>query len=158
MKKGQIYEGIVERVNFPNKGVVRCGEHSAVVKNTVPGQKVRFQVNKIRKGKCEGRLLEVLEPSSLEIKPECEHFVSCGGCTYQNLPYEEQLRLKGGQLKELLDSAISEPYVFEGVKESPRREAYRNKMEFSFGDEEKDGPLCLGMHRRGSFYDIVTGG
>ncbi|MCI8862817.1 MAG: 23S rRNA (uracil(1939)-C(5))-methyltransferase RlmD [Lachnospiraceae bacterium] len=156
MKKGQIYEGIVERVNFPNKGVVRCGEHSAVVKNTVPGQKVRFQVNKIRKGKCEGRLLEVLEPSSLEIKPECEHFVSCGGCTYQNLPYEEQLRLKGGQLKELLDSAISEPYVFEGVKESPRREAYRNKMEFSFGDEEKDGPLCLGMHRRGSFYDIVT--
>ena len=156
MRKGQIYEGMVERVDFPNKGLVRCEENRAVVKNTVPGQKVRFQVNKIRKGKCEGRLLEILEPSPLEINPGCPHFVSCGGCTYQNLPYEEQLRLKGGQLKELLDGAISEPYVFEGVKESPRREAYRNKMEFSFGDEEKDGPLALGMHRRGSFYDIVT--
>lgn len=156
MRKGQIYEGMVERVDFPNKGLVRCEENHAVVKNTVPGQKVRFQVNKIRKGKCEGRLLEILEPSPLEINPGCPHFVSCGGCTYQNLPYEEQLRLKGGQLKELLDGAISEPYVFEGVKESPRREAYRNKMEFSFGDEEKDGPLALGMHRRGSFYDIVT--
>lgn len=156
MKKGQIYEGVVERVDFPNKGVVRCGEDRAVVKNMVPGQKVRFQVNKIRKGKCEGRLLEVLEPSALEISPECPHFAVCGGCTYQNLPYEEQLRLKSRQLKELLDGAVSEPYVFEGVKESPQRIAYRNKMEFSFGDEEKDGPLALGMHRRGSFYDIVT--
>ena len=156
MKKGQIYEGMVERVDFPNKGLVRCEEHSALVKNTVPGQKVRFQVNKIRKGKCEGRLLEVLEPSPLEIKPECPHFTACGGCTYQNLPYEEQLRLKGSQLKALLDSVVLEPYEFEGVKESPCRGAYRNKMEFSFGDEEKDGPLALGMHRRGSFYDIVT--
>ena len=47
-------------------------------------------------------------------------------------------------------------FVFEGIKASPQQEAYRNKMEFSFGDEYKDGPLALGMHRRGSFYDIVT--
>ena len=42
-----------------------------------------------------------------------------------------------------------------GIKESPRKTGYRNKMEFSFGDEFKDGPLALGMHKRGSFYDIV---
>lgn len=156
MKKGHIYEGTVERVDFPNKGIIRFEEHNAVVKNTVPGQKVRFQVNKIRKGKCEGRLLEVLERSSMEIEPECPHFAVCGGCTYQNLPYEEQIRLKSNQLRELLDDAIKKPYLFEGVKESPCREKYRNKMEFSFGDEEKDGPLALGMHKRGSFYDIVT--
>ena len=47
-------------------------------------------------------------------------------------------------------------YQFLGIKESPRQTAYRNKMEFSFGDEFKDGPLALGMHKRGSFYDIVT--
>jgi 23S rRNA (uracil1939-C5)-methyltransferase len=156
MKKGQIYEGRVERVDFPNKGVVPLEERSVIVKNTVPGQQVRFQVNKIRKGVCEGRLLEVLERSPLEIEPACPHFAFCGGCTYQNLPYEEQLSLKSNQLKDLLDSAVCASYQFEGVKESPRREAYRNKMEFSFGDEEKDGPLALGMHRRGSFYDIVT--
>lgn len=156
MKKGHIYEGTVERVDFPNKGVIWFEGHNAVVKNTVPGQKVRFQVNKIRKGKCEGRLLEVLERSSLEIEPECPHFAVCGGCTYQNLPYEEQIRLKSNQLRELLNDAIKEPYLFEEVKESPCREMYRNKMEFSFGDEEKDGPLALGMHKRGSFYDIVT--
>ena len=156
MKKGQMVEGIVERVEFPNKGIVQTEDKSIVVKNTVPGQKVRAQVNKIRKGKCEARLLEVLEKSPLEVESPCPHFADCGGCTYQNLPYEEQLKLKSSQLKALMDAAISAPYVFEGVKESPCKKAYRNKMEFSFGDEEKDGPLALGMHKRGSFYDIVT--
>ena len=47
-------------------------------------------------------------------------------------------------------------YVFEAIKGSPRKYEYRNKMEFSFGDAYKDGPLALGMHKKGSFYDIVT--
>lgn len=91
MKKGQIIEGIVEKVEFPNKGIVQAEDRSVIVKNTVPGQKVRAQINKIRKGKCEGRLLEVLEKSPLEIESLCPHFAFCGGCTYQNLPYEAQL-------------------------------------------------------------------
>ncbi len=56
MKKGQIYEGYVERIDFPNKGIVRCEDEAAVVKNTLLGQKVSFMVNKKRKGKAEGRL------------------------------------------------------------------------------------------------------
>lgn len=104
----------------------------------------------------EGQLLQILEPAANEITPVCPHFANCGGCTWQNLSYEDQRLLKEGQLKELLDGAITAPYVFEGVKGSPRQLEYRNKMEFSFGDEEKDGPLALGMHKRGSFYDIVT--
>lgn len=157
MKKGQIYEGTVEKVLFPNKGLIRTEERTVAVKNTVPGQTVRFQVTKVRKGKAEARLLEVLERSPLECEPACRHFADCGGCTYQNLPYEEQLRLKEQQVKEILDQAVTgDSYEFQGIKESPRRYGYRNKMEFSFGDGCKDGPLELGMHRRGSFYDIVT--
>lgn len=157
MKKGQIFEGTVEKVVFPNKGLVQAEDRMVVVKNTIPGQKVSFQVNKIRKGKCEARLLEVLEKSPLEVQAGCPHFGACGGCIYQNMPYEEQLKLKEQQVKELLDSVCSD-YVFEGIKGSPRAQAYRNKMEFSFGDEIKDGPLALGMHKWGSFYDIVTVG
>ena len=68
MKKGQVYEGIIESVEFPNKGRIYLPEEDrwVVVKNGVPGQKVRFSVNKIRKGKAEGRLLEVLEPGQRE--------------------------------------------------------------------------------------------
>ena len=158
MKKGQVYEGRIETVEFPNKGKIYLPEEekTVIVKNGVQGQKVRFSVNKIRKGKAEGRILEVLEPSAEEISPSCPHFGQCGGCTYQNLPYEEQLKLKEGQIKAMMDEAVDGPYIWEGIQASPRKEAYRNKMEFSFGDEYKDGPLALGMHKRGSFHDIVN--
>ena len=158
MKKGQVWEGIVKEVDFPNKGKVFLPEEdrTVIVKNTVPGQKIRFSVNKIRKGKAEGRLLEVLEPSEKEIPSICPHFGQCGGCTYQNLPYEEQLAMKESQIKKMMDEAVNGDYIWEGVKPSPVKQAYRNKMEFSFGDEYKDGPIALGMHKRGSFHDIVN--
>lgn len=159
MKKGQVYEGSVVRVDFPNKGIVCVGDETAVVKNSLPGQKVKFSVNKVRKGKAEGRLLEVTEKSPLETGRTCSLFGLCGGCTYLSLPYEEQLKVKEEQVKRLLDSVLNkqeEAWIFEGIKGSPKAYEYRNKMEFSFGDEYKDGPLALGMHKRGSFYDIVT--
>ena len=65
MKKGEIYEAIVEKVEFPNKGIVHVGEEKVIVKNAIPGQKIQFVINKKRNGKCEGRLLEVLEASEL---------------------------------------------------------------------------------------------
>ena len=159
MKKGQIYEGIIEKVEFPNKGYVSVeGEDKQViVKNGIPGQKVRFAVNKMRKGKAEGRLLEVIEKSPLETRePVCSIFPECGGCMYQTMSYDEQRKMKGEQVKEILDAAIQGDYIFEGVKASPKEFAYRNKMEFSFGDEYKDGPLSLGLHKKGSTYDVLT--
>lgn len=166
MKKGQIYEGLVEHVSFPNKCVVAVEgeEKKVVVKNALEGQKVRFRLSKARKGKCEGNLLEVLEPSPVELTGAdvpCAHFGACGGCTYQHLSYEDQLALKEKQIRELLapvTGAAGTDFdaVFEGVVASPKQFEYRNKMEFSFGDTCKDGDLALGMHRRGSFYDIVT--
>jgi len=159
MKKGQVCEGIVERVDFPNKGMVRVGEDTVIVKNSLPGQKIKLSVNKVRKGKAEGRLLEVTEQSPLETGSPCSRFGVCGGCTYLSLPYEEQLRIKETQVKKLLETVLSgqeQDWLWEGIKGSPKAYEYRNKMEFSFGDEYKDGPLALGMHKRGSFYDVAN--
>ncbi len=159
MKKREIYEGTIQKVDFPNKGIVSVEgeEKPVIVKNGIPGQKVCFCINKIRKGKAEGRLLEVLEKSPLETRePVCSIFPACGGCMYQTMTYEEQMKMKGGQVKEILDEAIEGNYEFEGVKASPKEFAYRNKMEFSFGDEYKDGPLSLGLHKKGSTYDVLT--
>lgn len=181
MKKGQILEGVVSRYTFPNKGYVTVTEERKIpgtvvtledgtvkqevemvekticIKGVLPGQRVRFSVKKLRKGGGEGRLLEVLEPSPMEdAKPDCPHFGLCGGCAYQTMSYENQLRLKEKQVKSLLDEVITDAYSWEGIKGSPVLRGYRNKMEFSFGDAYKDGPLALGMHKKGSFYDIVT--
>ena len=75
---------------------------------------------------------------------------------YQTMAYEDQMKMKETQVKEILDAAIVGDYEFEGVKSSPKEFAYRNKMEFSFGDEYKDGPLSLGLHKKGSTYDVLT--
>jgi len=159
MKKGQIAEGRIDHVVFPNKGIAITEEGDrVVVKNTIPGQKVSFLVNKVRKGKAEGRPLETIERSPLEVEASCPHFGECGGCTYLSLPYEEQLKIKESQVRGMMEEAIGDACEYEwlGIKGSPLQAEYRNKMEFSFGDAFKDGPLALGQHKRGSFYDILT--
>ena len=155
MKKGDIFEGKVIRTEFPNKGIIDIEGQKVIVKNALEGQVVRFSINKKRRDKVEGRLLEVIEPSPLEQPATCKHFGICGGCRYQNLSYEQQLDLKKRQVEELIEkNGLS--FDIENIYGSPITEGYRNKMEFTFGDEEKDGPLALGMHKKNSFYDIVT--
>lgn len=167
MKKGEIYQGIIERVEFPNKGIVQIEDKKVIVKNGMPGQKVQFMINKKKGSRVEGRLLEVLERSPLETRqPVCSIFPDCGGCMYQTMSYENQLEMKAKQIQSLIDQAVkaggqvdeqgNPDYVFEGIKGSPREFAYRNKMEFSFGDEYKDGPLTLGLHKKGSTYDVLN--
>ena len=114
MKKGDIYEGIVETIDFPNKGILHIEGERVVVKNPIPGQKIRCVITKKRKGKAEARALEIMEHSPAE-RPEeaCPHFGVCGGCVYQSLPYEEQLKIKEQQVRELLDGVVDrEAYEF----------------------------------------------
>ena len=159
MKKGQEYTAVVDYVNFPNKGIVRVEGEKIAVKGVLPGQKVRFQLQKAGAGKKEGRLLEVVSASEREGRvPSCPHFGKCGGCSYQTMPYTEQLRLKEEQVRRLLEAVLHKPCEWEGILASPAEFGYRNKMEYSFGDERKDGPLTLGLHKKGSFYDVLTTG
>ena len=167
MKKGEIYEGVIEKVDFPNKGYVCIDDQKVLIKNGIPGQKVRFMIQKKRSGRAQGRILEVLEKSPLETREaECSNFPACGGCMYQTMSYENQLAMKETQIKELLEDALVQggqvdenglaDFEWEGIHGSPIEFGYRNKMEFSFGDEYKDGPLSLGLHKKGSTYDILN--
>lgn len=163
MKKGDIYEGIIENYDFPNKGSLVAEDRKVVIKGALKGQKVRFMITKKKSGIAEGRLLEVLGKSPLEdYKPACPYFGLCGGCTYQNLSVNNQLKLKEEMVKKLLSPVIMDGMgadidsVWDGVFSSPDVLGYRNKMEFTFGDEYKDGPLALGLHKKGGFYDILN--
>ncbi len=152
---GTVHSGLVNPGRTAKQGG-ELDERSIVhVKNVLPGQYVRCRITKKRSGKCEGQLLEVLRQSEMEQASSCPHAGICGGCMFRTLPYEEQLKLKEQQVKKLLDAACEDP-AFEGIIPSPVEEGYRNKMEFSFGDAYKGGPLSLGLHKRGSFYDIIT--
>ena len=153
MKKGETAEGRVSRVLFPDKAEAVTPEGEKVlVRYALPGQEISFRVTKKRKERMEGVLLDVLEPSPEEIPADCSRASACGGCLYRTLPYEAQLALKDGQMRTLLGEYAE---YYEGILPSPEVNAYRNKVELTFGDEVKDGPLMLGMHKKGSFYDIA---
>ncbi len=155
MKKGDIIECKIEKTEFPNKGIFHIEEKRGTVKGVIPGQVVSLRAKKVRKDRIEGMLMEVKENSPLEnVTPACPHFGICGGCTYQTLSYENQKKVKEEQVRSLLETIVKD-LPWEGIKESPIEFEYRNKMEFSFGDEVKDGPLTLGLHKKNSFYDIV---
>ena len=161
MKKGEIGELFIEGVRFPNRAYGHAGGEEVVVKNAVPGQKVRFMLTKKRSGRCSGRLLEVIERSPLETaEPLCSAFPACGGCTYQTLGYEQQLHLKKNMVRDILEPVFAgygiPEDVFEGIAHTEPELPYRNKMEYTFGDTYKGGPLVLGLHKKDSNHDIVS--
>ena len=134
MKKGCICEGIIEKVEFPNRGKVTVEGETVIVKNGIPGQKVRFVINKKRGKRLEGRLLEVLEKSPLEKRgPVCSIFPDCGGCMYQTMPYEEQLKMKQAQVKEILDRAVLGEYEYESIHGARRNFTIETRWSFLLG-------------------------
>ncbi|MCR4793053.1 MAG: 23S rRNA (uracil(1939)-C(5))-methyltransferase RlmD [Lachnospiraceae bacterium] len=162
MKRGQLVTGRAIRCDYPCKARVECEEGIVSVKNALPGQKVSVRIGRSRNGSAEGTLVEVLERSELETNEICAHFGECGGCAYLSLRDEEEARIKGEQILRLLSSRISESTrlfgeepVWDGIKDSPVKYGYRNKMEFSFGNDRIDGPLNVGLHKRGAFHDVL---
>lgn len=156
MKKGEIIEITIDDLAFPNIGMAIYNGKNIKIKNVIPGQKIRAKISRTKKEYAEAKLIEIIQQAEYEQEPGCKHYGLCGGCTYQSVPYEKQLEIKSAQVKEILDNILTENYEFLPIVSSPKKTEYRNKMEFSFGDEVKEGPLTLGMHRRNSFHSIVS--
>lgn len=86
----------------------------------------------------------------------CRDSNICGGCVYQGVPYCEQLKNKEGEVRGLLDRKDIRYGSFLDIEPAPQRYRYRNKMEYTFGDMEKNGPTTLGMHKKKHFMSIIT--
>lgn len=86
----------------------------------------------------------------------CMHMEECGGCIFQGVSYGEQLAHKIGELKALLRQVDINSELLSDMHPCPALYNYRNKMEYTFANEVKDGPLTLGMHKRKSFMSVTT--
>ncbi len=88
----------------------------------------------------------------------CPHSEICGGCSYQGVPYTDQLKNKEGETRRYFEEAGVIPERFDTIEGCPEdcRLAYRNKMEYTFGDLVKDGPIQLGMHKKRQYMSVVT--
>ncbi len=160
MKKGDIVEALVTRLDFPDKGIARTDDGvSLKVKGVIPGQRVLCRIKRNGAGKKSATLVSVVQKGEIETEKPCPHQERCGGCAYQTLTAEAELKLKEGLVRDLILPALEAQDIdceWDPPLDSPIRNGYRNKMEFTWGDSFKGGPLALGLHVRGSMYDIET--
>ncbi|MGL5711489.1 MAG: 23S rRNA (uracil(1939)-C(5))-methyltransferase RlmD [Paraclostridium sp.] len=156
MKRRDIIEFEVDKMEFGGTSVSLLGNREIHMKGGITGQKVRASVKKTRSGKADVKMLELLESSPIETETTCKHFNVCGGCSILSVPYEKQLEIKERQVMDLFLAQDIFGFNFQGIERSPQTREYRNKMEYTFGDEMKDGPLTLGLHKKGKHIDILT--
>ena len=120
------------------------------VRGTVPGDRVRARIGKSKRSWAEADVVELLEPSPERIEPAAPH----PGAPWQVLPYERQLEEKEAQVRDALEriGGFESPPV-EPMVAAEQQLRYRNKLEYSFGNDE-DGELMLGFHRPGR-WDLI---
>ena len=166
IKKGVDVELDIESLAFGGMGVARLNDMVTFVKNAIPGQKVNARITKKRSSYLEARSLEVLHESPHFVEIKCEHFADCGGCTFQNLDYEQQIAAKETQVTDTFhrigkfsdfhtNSIVGCDDVFH----------YRNKMEFTFSNmeylpedrkEEVPSDFVIGLHAPGRWDKILN--
>jgi 23S rRNA (uracil1939-C5)-methyltransferase len=140
----------VESLAHGGAGVARLDGYVVFVLGAVPGDRVRARVHKSKRGYAEARAVEILEPSPERIEPRAPH----PGAPWQVLPYERQLAEKQQQVRDALTriGGFEEPPV-EAIVRAEQEWRYRNKLEYSFGEDEA-GELVLGFHHPGR-WDLV---
>ncbi|HPO05721.1 MAG TPA: 23S rRNA (uracil(1939)-C(5))-methyltransferase RlmD [Candidatus Gracilibacteria bacterium] len=132
---GKTFQLSIEKLGFGGEGIAHLEDLVIFVQGGIPGQRVEVVITKQKSNFLEARILKVLEKSPQEILPACAHFGICGGCKWQNLTYEQQVKYKEEQVQECLEhlGKISTTGILKPIQSSPQIWAYRNKVEFSFG-------------------------
>ncbi|OGJ61479.1 23S rRNA (uracil-5-)-methyltransferase RumA [Candidatus Peribacteria bacterium RIFCSPHIGHO2_02_FULL_53_20] len=172
---GQTYTVTIEKLTFGGSGLAHVGDLAVFVPSTIPGQQVEIIITKFRGNSAEARVNKIVRKAKDEIMPKCQHFHDCGGCQWQNLPYDKQIGFKEEIVRETLahltpvDDAVRESLPGRVLKiiPSPQVFHYRNKLELSFGfssmdTEEKDGKRIyfdngptVGFHQPGKWETVL---
>ena len=158
-RPGDLLDVGIDRLAYGGQGIARIDDFVLFVRGGLPGDRVRVRVTRRKRSFAEARVVELLDPSSLRIRPDCVSADECGGCEWQALNYEAQLGFKQEQVVESLAhigglrSDGPDGYVLEPISGMAEPWRYRNKMEYSFAEEE--GRLLLGLHKRGSWREVV---
>ncbi len=154
-KKKEVVLDIIDNT-FLATGVAKEDDKTFHVKRAFKGQKVRGLLKSYKKGVGVVNLFEVLERAPYEVDAKCEHHGRCGGCLTQTIPLAKQREFKEEEILKLFKSKGIEYNNYLGISGVDKQYNYRNKMEFSFGDPYKHGPLNLGMHERNMGKNIIN--
>jgi len=168
-KELPVIEGVrIHDVAAEGNAVARVDEMVVFIPFGAPGDVVDVKLTKKKKSYAEGQIVRVVEPSPERVAPRCEHFTVCGGCRWQHLPYDVQLRCKRQQVVDAIDriAKVEHPEVAP-AKGSENIWEYRNKMEYTFSNrcwltyeqlksgEEFPNREAAGFHIPGAFDKVL---
>ncbi|MDZ7719469.1 MAG: 23S rRNA (uracil(1939)-C(5))-methyltransferase RlmD [Balneolaceae bacterium] len=170
LKKGQVVDLTIESTAFKGKGIAKHDGIAVFVPGTAPGDLVKARIVKRKKSYREAKVLEIKKPSPVRVKPVCGHADTCGGCTWQHIPYKKQLEYKEQHVRDHIERiAELDPGIVETIIGCDDALYYRNKMEYSFGtrrwltDEEiradkfiDDSGFSAGLHAPGRYDKILN--
>lgn len=153
--KNSTIELHIDKLTYGGRGIGRYNNFVVFVENAVPDDFLSVRIVKKNQNFAEGIISEILTPSPKRIKPPCPYFEICGGCSWQNVPYKEQLFYKHDIVKTSIEhiSGVDEASVSDIIP-APSIWAYRNKMDFTFGYDASLQP-ALGFHKKESFDTII---
>ncbi len=160
MKKGEVIRIKIDHLSPDGKGFAEVDGRSVLVKGALPGDEVEVFVKSLRRHSARVLLESIITGEVKRIEAKCPHFFQCGGCLWQDIPYDIQCRLK----KQLVRDALCRVQGIEPVEDiefipSPDLYYYRNKMEFSFDRPPSAKRVLLGLHEPGRYDRVfdVTG-
>jgi 23S rRNA (uracil1939-C5)-methyltransferase len=153
LRRNDIVE--IDIIDLANTGR-SVGRHDGLVVMSdrgVPQDRIECQVTEVKRHFALARQLRLISPSPLRVEARCPHFDICGGCSWQYIPYLEQLRYKARFVSDAMERIGKlADVVIEPIISSQDEFYYRNKMEYSFSDEGQGG--VAGLHVRGRFDEV----
>ncbi len=157
--KNKVVELSIDEMIFGGESINNTAfDKKVLLKGGIKGQKVSALIQKSRRDKFQAKILSVIEKSSLETQEVCSKYGQCGGCSMLSVDYDNQLSLKSEQLTKLFHKNGHTEVEKIDIVPSPLQKEYKNKMEFTFGNEEKGGDLVIGLHKKNSPMSIVPVG
>ena len=166
LSKGQIIDLDIRSLAYGGMGVSYHNDVVIFVKGGIPGEKLKAKIYKKKKNYLEAYPIEKIKKSKKSVDPRCEHFGACGGCSFQNLNYNDQLSQKNTQVKDLFTriGGIQTPPINKIIG-CDNQYNYRNKMEFSYSsnkwivnldeNDNNENLNAFGLHVRGRYDKIV---
>lgn len=154
-------------IGAKGKTIAWVNEQRVVVDRGLPGDVVDLQVIRKRKNYLEARVVQFHQFSLQRVAPFCQHFGACGGCKWQDLPYEQQLQYKQKSVWAALEPVSQEAFEFRDILAAPATRYYRNKLEFTFSNrrwltqaeiesgQSFDRQNALGFHAPGMFDKVI---
>ncbi len=171
---GQSHQVTIEKLTFGGSGMTHVGTLPVFVPDSIPGQMLEIVITKLKDSYAEAKVKKVVRKAKEEISARCPHFHDCGGCVWQNIPYDKQIAYKEEIVRETLlhltpigeEERKNLPGRVLKIIPSPQVFHYRNKMEFSFGyesmrTEENNGRRIffdenptIGLHKPGQWSTV----